>query len=161
MLLPTLFALFISDSANDFNEAGFGVDIGSDEKLSILMYADDMVIISDSHVNAQKQMDIMTRWCNTWGMIPNIKKFQVVNHRIPQRSRCKQPLILDGKPMEYVDNYKYLVCWVNEFGNHKKTVEALTSAAGRSYGRIIGLFKQLGNMGYHTSVLYMRPTSCL
>ena len=52
--------------------------------------------------------------------------------------------------MEYVDNYKYLGCWVSEYGNDTKTVETLTSAAGRSFGRIVGLFRQLGNMGYCT-----------
>ncbi len=31
-----------------------------------------------------------------------------------------------------------------------KTVEALTSAAGHSYGMIVGLSKQLGNMSYRT-----------
>ena len=39
---------------------------------------------------------------------------------------------------------------MNEFGNEKKTVEALTAAAGRSFGRIVGLFKQLGDLGYTT-----------
>ena len=44
---------------------------------------------------------------------------------------------------------------MNEHGNNVKTVEALTAAAGRSYGRIVGLFKELGDMGYHTySTLY-------
>ena len=52
--------------------------------------------------------------------------------------------------MDCVDNYKYLGCWVNEFGNDSKTVESLTSAAGRSFERMVGLFKQLGNMGYST-----------
>ncbi len=149
-LSPILFALFINDLATELNEAKHGVDIGNNMKLSILMYADDVVIISDSHENAQKQLDIMTRWCNTWGMIPNIKKSQVVHHRIPQRKRCTLPLMLDNKVMDYVENYKYLGCWINEHGNNTKTVEALTSAAGRSYGRIVGLIKQIGNMGYHT-----------
>ena len=44
----------------------------------------------------------------------------------------------------------FLGCWINEFGSFDKTVDSLTSAAGRSYGRIVGLFKKLGNMDYHT-----------
>ena len=39
--------------------------------------------------------------------------------------------------MDDVTEYKYLGCWIKEFGNNKKTVEALTSATGRSYGRIV------------------------
>ena len=123
--------------------------------ISILMYVDDVDIISDSHENAQKQLDIMTKWCNTWRMIPNIKKSQVVHHIIQQRKCCTLSLLRDSKPMEYFENYKYLACWINEHGNNKKTVEALTVAAGRLYGRIVGLFKQIGDMGYHTfCILY-------
>ena len=52
--------------------------------------------------------------------------------------------------MMYVDDYKYLGCWVNEFLNNKKTVTSLTAAAGRSFGRIINIFKHMGDMGYET-----------
>ena len=50
--------------------------------------------------------------------------------------------------MESVSDYKYLGCWVNEYGIDTKTVDALTATAGRSFGRIVGPFKKLGNMGY-------------
>ena len=58
------------------------------------------------------------------------------------------PLILREKEMEYDEKYKYLGCWVNEVGKDKKTADALTAVVGRSYERIVGLFKQLGDMGY-------------
>ena len=49
--------------------------------------------------------------------------------------------------MEYVANYKYLGCWINEFGSNDKTVEALTAAASRSHGQIINIFKKMNDMG--------------
>ncbi len=52
--------------------------------------------------------------------------------------------------MEYVENYKYLGCWINEFGNNAKTVQALTAAASRSIERIIGIFKKFGDLGYRS-----------
>ena len=58
--------------------------------------------------------------------------------------------------MQYVEHYKYLGCWLNEHSNNQKTVEALTAAAGRSYGRIVGLFKKLGDMGYNTFVTLLQ-----
>ena len=80
----------------------------------------------------------------------NIAKSQVVhvrNHQHPLRDR---DLFLDMKEMQYVSDYKYLGCWINEFLNNKKTVYALTAAAGRSYGRIVNIFKHMGDMGYST-----------
>ena len=55
-----------------------------------------------------------------------------------------------GQELEYVSDYKYLGCWINEFLSNEKTVEALTSAAGRSFGRIVNIFKSMGDMGYET-----------
>ena len=47
-----------------------------------------------------------------------------------------------------MSDYKYLGCWVNEVGNNTKTIESMTSAASHSYGCIVVLFKQLGDMAY-------------
>ena len=70
-LSPILFVLFINDLAHELNDYGKGIQIG-DTNLSIRMYVDDVVILSDYRSSAQEQLDIMTKWCNTWGMIPNI-----------------------------------------------------------------------------------------
>ncbi len=83
----------------------------------------------------------------------NLKKSQAVHVRNKQRPLCKNQLILNNlilnnEPMEYVTNYKYLGCCVNEHASNAKTVEALTVAAGRSFGRIVNMFKHMGNMGY-------------
>ncbi len=112
------------------------------------MYADDIVVLADSHEKVQHEMDILSSWCLRWGMKANIKKSQVIHHRNHQRRRCIYPVRLMNQDMEYVADYKYLGCWINEFGNNNCTVEALTSATSRSYGRIIGIFRQLGDMGY-------------
>ena len=76
----------------------------------------------------------------------NIAKSLTVHHQNPQRPRCSQPLVLSGETMKYVDDYKYLGCWINEFGLNEKTVKALTTAAS-SYGRIVNIFKKSQTWG--------------
>ena len=71
-----------------------------------------------------------------------------MHHRNPQRPRCKIPLVLCGSKMKFVENYKYLGCWVNEFGKDDKTVQALTATVGRSFGRIVDIFRKIGDMGH-------------
>ena len=117
------------------------------------MYANDIVLLNGKYDDAQRALDILSRWCSRWGMKINIAKSLTVHHRNPQRPRCAKPLVLSSETMEYIDNYKYLGCWINEFGLDDKTVSALTAAASRSYGRIINIFKKLSDMGcntYHT-----------
>ena len=47
-------------------------------------------------------------------------------------------------------SYKYLGYHMHEHLKHQKTVEILTSSAKRAFGKIINMFKKLGNMGYKT-----------
>ncbi len=77
---------------------------------------------------------------------------QVMHHRNHQCPRCQKELVLCNAIMKYIPNYKYLWCWVNEHGNDFKTVEALTASARRSYGRIVDIFRKLGDMGHRSFI---------
>ena len=52
-----------------------------------------------------------------------------------------------GQPLVYTDVYKYLGVLFQEHLQEKKTVEALTNAATKSFGRITNIFKEIKNMG--------------
>ncbi len=148
-LSPMLFAVFINDLAEEIRGADIGLDFDN-QNIALLMYADDIVLLNNSYEDAQKALDILSTWCARWGMKVNIAKSQTVHCRNPQRPRCDVPLVLSGEPMEYVENYKYLGCWINEFVSNDKTVTALTAAASRSYGRIVNIFKKMSDMGCNT-----------
>ncbi len=111
------------------------------------MYADDVVLISPSADCAQQQLDIMAKWCETWGMSINLKKSQIVHVRNHQKPRCKIELKCGDKGLNYVSDYKYLGYTINEFLSPTKTVEALTAGASRSFGRVVNIFKKIKNMG--------------
>ncbi len=95
-LSPTLFAIFINDMADEMRKAHAGVPMGG-EYLDLLMYADDVVLISPSADKAQSQLDIMAKWCNKWGMSINQKKSQIVHIRNHQKQRCNTILNCGGK----------------------------------------------------------------
>ncbi len=46
--------------------------------------------------------------------------------------------------------YKYLGYHMHEHLSHSRTVEILTNSAKRAFGRVINIFKCLGNMGHKT-----------
>ncbi len=149
-LSPTLFAIFINDLAIEVNEAGLGVTFDETQQLSLLLYADDVVLVAPSHQNMQKMLNIITGWCRRWAMSVNPMKTQVVHVRNHQRTRCDTDLLLCLTEVSFVSNYKYLGCWINEFMINDKTVEALTLAAGRSFEMIVNIFKSMDDMGYET-----------
>ena len=66
-LSPTLFAIFVNDLADDVREVNAGVYVGGTQ-IPILLYADDVVLISPNAVNLQKQLDALHTWCKKWCM---------------------------------------------------------------------------------------------
>ena len=61
-LYPILFSLFINELAVGVNNLNLGIDIGG-KKLSILLYVDDIVLMSESEGNLQKILDYCHKWC--------------------------------------------------------------------------------------------------
>jgi hypothetical protein len=51
-----LFSIFIDDPVDEINELGLGVNI-RDSKLSILLYADDIVLVALSEADMQNMLD--------------------------------------------------------------------------------------------------------
>jgi hypothetical protein len=60
-----LFKLFINDLPKILDEKSESVNLDG-TKMSCLLYADDLVLISDSKDNLQKKLDILYRYCQDW-----------------------------------------------------------------------------------------------
>ncbi len=135
----TLFAIFINDLADELLKVHARVSIGGEE-LNLLMYTDDVVLISLSADCAQKQLTVMADWCKTWGMSINQKKSQIVHIRNHQKPRSNKFLKCGQKQLDYVSDYKYLGYTINEILSPAKIVEALTSGASCLFGRIVNIY---------------------
>ena len=87
-LSPTLCALFINALAEEINRLNKGVDIDG-HNISILLYADDIVLISDNEINLQIMLDHMYAWCLKWKLKLSIEKSNVIHIR-PKRREYKK-----------------------------------------------------------------------
>ena len=148
-LSPVLFSIFVDDLAEELRNLNCGIMVGG-LQIPALLYADDVVMLAPSFENAQKQLDALHSWCYKWRMTINPAKSQALHVRNPQRPRCDRQLKCGEEDIIFVENYKYLGVFINEFLSPKPTVEALTSSASRSFGRIVYMFKKLSNMGFRT-----------
>ena len=82
----------------------------------------------------------MTRWCERWNMKINAKKLQIIHVRNHQKPRCQDRLHCCGQELNYIPKYKYLGHIMHEHLSPAATVEALTSASSRSFGRVVEIF---------------------
>ena len=61
-LLPCLFSLFCDSLSDEIKSLGKGVPFGN-EKLSILPYADDVVLLAETEADLQIMLNVLYKWC--------------------------------------------------------------------------------------------------
>ena len=49
--------------------------------LSILLYADDIVLLAETEINLQKMLNILSLWCSKWRLTINDDKTQIIHFR--------------------------------------------------------------------------------
>ena len=61
LLSPLLFNLYIDDLVRDMNLLNIGID-SDGEKLCILLYADDVILIADTEADLQSLLNCLYDW---------------------------------------------------------------------------------------------------
>uniref|UniRef100_A0A3P9JUJ4 ribonuclease H n=1 Tax=Oryzias latipes TaxID=8090 RepID=A0A3P9JUJ4_ORYLA len=82
VLSPTLFSIYVNDLAQEIKKTNLGIDINN-WNLSILLYADDIILIADEEIKLQGMLNTMNDWCNKWRLTINSDKTQIVHFRKP------------------------------------------------------------------------------
>ena len=78
VLSPCLFSLFFDSLSDEIKALGKGVPFDN-EKLSILLYADDVVLLAESESDLQIMLDVLSNWCKKWRLDINDTKTQVIH----------------------------------------------------------------------------------
>ena len=148
-LSPTLFNIYINDLATELNELHLGINFGKNH-LCILLYADDMVLLSDSEEKLQKMLNYLTNWCKKWRVSVNVAKCGVVHFRKTNKLQRHHIFKVNGLEIKTLSKYKYLGVILDEHLNFKDCSETLADSAGRALCKIIGKFKTFKDLHYRT-----------
>ena len=106
MLSPLLFNLFINGLVVYLKTLDLGIRVG-DETLSIMLYADDIVLLAESAAELQLLLDALHDWCGRNDMVVNTAKSNVVHFRQASASRTGVFSFGNDKT-DMVDRYTYL-----------------------------------------------------
>ena len=149
LLSPILFSLYINDLAQEIKQLGCGVNIG-DCKLSILLYADDIVMLAESETDLQAMLICLSEWCIKWELLVNQKKSQVVHFR-PQAMPMTEVSFSCGETvLDIVLHYKYLGLLVTDHVDYNIAVKAIAQSATRALGGVKVKYKSRGGLPYET-----------
>ena len=133
ILSPTLFSMFINDLAMDVKNLNCGVDAGG-INVSILLYADDIVLIAPNENCRQKQLNVVNDWYKQWRMVVNQDKSQIVHFRPPRHRVTDRNFTFGNHHLQTVNNYKYSGVMFDSFLTFSYNATILSNSARRAVG---------------------------
>jgi hypothetical protein len=104
VLSPELFKIFINDLIESIHETDTGVKLDF-TTIASLMFADDLVMMSETLEGLKQQVKSLESWCSRFKMHANISKTKVM---ILNTMNKHSDLTLNGEKVEVVPEYQYL-----------------------------------------------------
>ncbi|XP_053394824.1 uncharacterized protein LOC123524463 [Mercenaria mercenaria] len=146
---PTIFSIFINDLVKEVNDLDLGFDLG-ERKVSMLLYADDIVMFAKTKEDLQSMLNVLHNWCKRWRVLINTDKSKCMHFRKGRTAQTDQIFTVGGNVLEMVETYKYLGVTFHYKGNFSINAEILAKGAGRALGKIISKIHNLKDIGLKT-----------
>ena len=133
---PLLFLIFINDLIKELKDSGIGVTVGK-VTLNNLVFADDIVLITDTGAELQTLLTIAEKYALKWRFVFNTKKCKVMVFN-GRKAEGNVKALLDGDRLEVVKEYKYLGVWFDSKLNWKLQKDTVKKKATKRAYMIVG-----------------------
>ena len=134
-LSPFLFSMYLNDLENEFVTKGLdGFDIGM-LKLYLLLYADDIVVFSETSDGLQKGLNILADYCEKWKLVVNTDKTKIMIFRKGGNLPRNLDFMFKDNKIEIVRKFVYLGITFTTGGSFNETHKTLSGQA------LKGIFK--------------------
>ena len=143
VLSPILFNLYVNDFEANFLKSGCIPYELSTLSLFLLMYADDMVLFSESIDGLQSLLNELSNYCEIWKLSINVEKSKVLVFRKGGKSKPGENWHIGEHVLEIVDQFTYLGIIFN-YNNKFTKAEKQLSEQGRK--ALFALKRNIRNM---------------
>ena len=132
--------------------------------ISILLYADDIVLVSSSATGLQKQLDTLQSWCDLLRV--NVDKTKIVHFRKETQQKTEFEFKFHSEKVYKVDSYRYLGIELSDTLDFSHTGNFLSSAGGKALGNLIFIHKNAHGLPsvytklYQSTVVAVMDYSC-
>lgn len=116
VLSPTLFNIFINGLISELDNRSINPIAIGDINITALMYADDIILMSETPEGLQKSLNILNNFCISWKLDINKQKSKIMVFNSNGKSFTNQ-FKIENETLETVKSYCYLGIVFNYTGN--------------------------------------------
>ena len=143
VLSPILFSLYVNDFEKEFISSNcLPYELGP-LNLFLLLYADDMILFSDSVEGLQRELNALHECSKSWDLTVNIKKTKIVIFRKSVTINENERFYIGECDLEIVDSFNYLGLCFYYNGRYTQAEKQLSSQARKA---LFALYKNVKNM---------------
>ena len=152
---PIIFSLFIHELTKEMRKYGrHGIQLCPDIfHVLILLFADDVALISDSVIGLQNQLNILSKISRKLDLIVNLDKSNIIVFRNGGHLSNVEKWTFEGNKLTVINSYKYLGIYLSTRLSFTTTFEDL---AARGKKGVIGILRALWTIGDHTPSVFFK-----
>ena len=135
VLSPSLFNLYMSDFPDIFDSTCDLVTL-KDSNLSCLMFADDVVLMSESSQGLQHCLNRLASYCNKWNLTINTSKTKIIIFNKGGHKISRFNFLLCDTEIDVVQDYTYLGIVFSSGGSFTKACKALRDKAFKAFFKL-------------------------
>ena len=144
-LSPNLFNLFLSDLPKTLKQPGTEAVQLDNEYINLLMYVDDIVLLSHTSSGLKKLLGLLHEYCEKWGLRVNTNKTKVIIFNT-RKSPKNLSFEMGQEGVEIVNEYNYLGIIFRNNGNFKTAKQELKRKAQKALFSILQTFSDEDNV---------------
>ena len=135
ILSPTLFNIFIDDLVSDLNTNKCDPVHINDLSINCLLYADDIVLLSESENGLQSSLDVLSTFCSNWKLQVNVDKSKIIVFNSNGKSHINR-FNYDNAVLQTVQKYCYLGITLKYNGNFNLATSVLMEKARKAWFKV-------------------------
>lgn len=139
-LSPILFSLYIAHIESYFSARGSrGVSLSAKTDVTLLSYADDLVLLADSPIGAKTNLKILRDFCTSLKLEVNTGKTKILTIKRHANLKDDTDFYYGNTKLETVRSYSYLGVIFSHNNSFTKTFEDRKQKARTAMGSILRL----------------------
>ena len=153
---PTLFKMFLCDLPGIFRDPKCDPVTLLDDRLSCLLYAADIVILSKSANGLQLSLDKPAEYCHKWRLNVNYKKSKIL---IFHKRKINSKFTFNKHELDISTSYEYLGITFQRDGSFRTAIQVLSRKATKAYYSLMKTFSNTNSvsvfLGFKTKLLHL------